>query len=697
MDIKSIIDADDAPPPPKRSGPGSTSQEFRHRPAGYPNPREAQTQIYQERRDGRPPQPSPLQTPGHADHWTNGPSQSAVQSPYQQTPPSSLNSGQHLPPHVLSHSPVHGLQYSQRENYPPSGVPVNRSFGPPTPLSQASSTSTPGSAQGYPNFGRPNSSHSIHTPNSAQHPPSHFRDSPQASHSHKRTLSQSQTGPQFMSQPSTPLGPPSTLPRSSFSLRRESPGSHSREQTFSGGAYSQPQAASPSPATAGSPQGYGVRYLQSLSQEPVNLREREKSLSVSPKTRLPSVPSMNSPEGLSSEAGPWIGQVAPAKRKVESSSPSLASVHEPTMSRMQSTQPRMSSIGVNGLLNAAPTREPPGGLSRHSQPETPSTLDNENRSTSLDYITHSHKSSAAYHANLPSVPQLSSNAKMLPSTQVEKSALTSSPSRSTKKRAHDQSPADGEFKRPIDLEEIASPTDKAPIPSLPAKKKPRLESSPNNPMPVSVENSDANRSISVSNSKADTRANIEKRQKPSRWREIPIWAQSVPRHNRPPKGNPKRPAPRQIPSASVPAQSNSRPNGMQGSIGQSNQANGVHIPVAQPTLASTGPLGPWEPSFLNIIPAEELVRIVSDWLFQNVVQRVDVGVGPAGGGTSGGAVLEIEAKIGQLIDRNTNDRLRLPVLNECVVSHTDPNIRIAFKSSMTEVGPSLTAIYGGLR
>lgn len=136
---------------------------------------------------------------------------------------------------------------------------------------------------------------------------------------------------------------------------------------------------------------------------------------------------------------------------------------------------------------------------------------------------------------------------------------------------------------------------------------------------------------------------------------------------------------------------------MQGSIGQSNQANGVHIPVAQPTLASTGSLGPWEPSFLNIIPAEELVRIVSDWLFQNVVQRVDVGVGPAGGGTSGGAVLEIEAKIGQLIDKNTNDRLRLPVLNECVVSHTDPNIRIAFKSSMTEVGPSLSALCGGFR
>ena len=134
---------------------------------------------------------------------------------------------------------------------------------------------------------------------------------------------------------------------------------------------------------------------------------------------------------------------------------------------------------------------------------------------------------------------------------------------------------------------------------------------------------------------------------------------------------------------------------MQASSGHPNQANGVHIPVAQPTFENTGPLGPWEPSFTNVIPAEELVRIVSDWLFQNVVLRVDVGVGPAGGGTDGGAVLEIEAKIGQLIDKNTNDRLRLPVLNECVVSHTDPSIRIAFKSSMTEVGPSLPALLPG--
>ena len=689
MDIRSIIDADDAPPPRKRSVPGSINQESRPRPAGYSNPHEAQTPIYQERRQARPPQPSPLQTPGQSDHWENGPPHSAVRSPYQQTTPFTLSSGQYFPPQIPSQSPVHGPQYSQRDNYPPSGAPVNRSFGPSTPLSQTPTTSTPGSAHGYSTLGRPSSSHSIPTPNSTQQPPSYFRESPQASHTQLRTLSQSQTGPQHMSQPSTPLGPPSALPRSNFNLRRESQGSHSREQPFQGGAYSQPQAASPSLATSGSP-SYGAQHSH-LNYEPIDLRERERSPSVSPKTRLPSIPSMNPSEMLSSETKTWNEQHKPVKRKVESGSPDLAILREQTMNRRQLTQSRLSSIGVNGLLNAAPTIEPPEGVNRYSHPpEIPLTLDTENKSTSSYYIPRNHISCAPYHASLPSLPHALSNTEMPPLVKVEDSALVDSPSKPTKKRAYPRSTSDNENQRTRNLRDVALPTDKTPVPSLPAKKKPRLGDTPNNPVPISVENSDANQSTTVLDAKVDPKPNLEKKQKPRRWKEVPIWAQSVLRPNRTQNGNSKRSTPRQAPHASGPAQVNGQRNGMQGSDGHSNQANGVHVPVAQPALENTGPLGPWEPSFLNVIPAEELVRIVSDWLFQNVVRRDDVGVGPAGGGVGGGAVLEIEAKIGQLIDKNTNDRIRLPVLNECVVSHTDPSIRIAFKSSMTEVGPSLS-------
>lgn len=403
---------------------------------------------------------------------------------------------------------------------------------------------------------------------------------------------------------------------------------------------------------------------------------------------------MNSSEMLSSEAGAWNEQVLAPKHKVEVTPPDPASVRKPTIDRTQSTQSQMSSIGVNGLLNAAPT-EPSERVNRHSHSEITSILNTEDKNTSSDYTRRNNIPPVPYDTSPMSVPRLSSSAKMPSSIKVEATPSIKSPSKSTKKRALDQSPADDASEPTVDREENGndSPSNQTSVSSQPAKKKPRIGDTPDNPMPVSVESDDANQSTNAPESKEDPKLHPEKKQKPSRWKEIPIWAQSVPRHNRPLNGNPRRPVSRQAPNSLTPGQSNGQPKAMQGAKGNFNQANGVHVPMAQPTLANTGPLGPWEPSFLNIIPADEIVRILSDALFQHVVLRDDVGVAPAGGGTDGGAVLEIEAKIGQLIDKNTNDRLRLPVLSECVVSQADPSIRIAFKSSMTEVGLSLRALF----
>ena len=119
--------------------------------------------------------------------------------------------------------------------------------------------------------------------------------------------------------------------------------------------------------------------------------------------------------------------------------------------------------------------------------------------------------------------------------------------------------------------------------------------------------------------------------------------------------------------------------------GHASNADGIRLPPTQPAMVGNGPLGAWEPSILNMTPSEEVTRVLSDFLFTEVVMRDDVGVAPAGGGKTEGAVLEIEAKIGQLIDKNTNDRIHFPVMSECVVCKSDPSVRIAFKSSMTEV------------
>jgi hypothetical protein len=95
--------------------------------------------------------------------------------------------------------------------------------------------------------------------------------------------------------------------------------------------------------------------------------------------------------------------------------------------------------------------------------------------------------------------------------------------------------------------------------------------------------------------------------------------------------------------------------------------------------------GQWEYNIINKQPQEDLSRRVADFLYNEVVNRRDMNTGPAGGGTVSGAVIEIEAKLGQIIDKNTNDRIQLPVVTECIVSRGNPNLRTAFKSSMTEV------------
>ncbi|OAX79636.1 hypothetical protein ACJ72_06042 [Emergomyces africanus] len=95
-------------------------------------------------------------------------------------------------------------------------------------------------------------------------------------------------------------------------------------------------------------------------------------------------------------------------------------------------------------------------------------------------------------------------------------------------------------------------------------------------------------------------------------------------------------------------------------------------------------LGPWEPSITGVIPHEEITKLICDFLFQQVVMRRDIGAGPAGGSAVGqGAVLEVEAKLGLLVDRNRGERVRIPALTECILAKDDPSIRVGFESSMS--------------
>ena len=90
---------------------------------------------------------------------------------------------------------------------------------------------------------------------------------------------------------------------------------------------------------------------------------------------------------------------------------------------------------------------------------------------------------------------------------------------------------------------------------------------------------------------------------------------------------------------------------------------------------------PWEPSIENQKPMDVFSKAVGDFLFFNVLTN-----GNMEEIRSRGVQFEIEAKLGTIIDKSTNDRIYLPVrVGECVMGD---GARIVFRSSMTEVGPS---------
>lgn len=121
--------------------------------------------------------------------------------------------------------------------------------------------------------------------------------------------------------------------------------------------------------------------------------------------------------------------------------------------------------------------------------------------------------------------------------------------------------------------------------------------------------------------------------------------------------------------------------------------NGGHVtpekrrsqPPPKPAPAEPNPrdlLGPWEASITGTKPLEEIPKQVTDFLFINVVTHDDIQEI-----TSRNIKFEIEAKLGTLIDKDTNQRVNRDLTTECLLADSG---RIAFKSSMTEVSRTMT-------
>lgn len=113
--------------------------------------------------------------------------------------------------------------------------------------------------------------------------------------------------------------------------------------------------------------------------------------------------------------------------------------------------------------------------------------------------------------------------------------------------------------------------------------------------------------------------------------------------------------------------------------------NGPPAPQQPPEPPQVGTLGPWEPSISGFIPHEEVTKFVCDFLFQHVVIRDDVSAAPTGSAAGQGAIIEVEGKLGHLIDMERGDRLHLPLLTESIINRDSPRFRTSFESSMTLV------------
>ncbi|KAL1843994.1 hypothetical protein VTJ49DRAFT_6398 [Mycothermus thermophilus] len=161
------------------------------------------------------------------------------------------------------------------------------------------------------------------------------------------------------------------------------------------------------------------------------------------------------------------------------------------------------------------------------------------------------------------------------------------------------------------------------------------------------------------------------------YRTVPPWAQSMRER---PLSHPNRVLYQPVPHTGYP-QINGKHSRHASPEEKRTTAPAPRAPSAPPPPDSAhqwGPLGPWEASITNWIPQEQLSKAVADFLFQHVVMNEDINEIQARG-----VKFEIEAKLGMLIDKNTNQRVELPVMTECVLSDGGRNW-LGFRSSMTE-------------
>ncbi|KAL2756049.1 hypothetical protein ACRALDRAFT_1070802 [Sodiomyces alcalophilus JCM 7366] len=502
----------------------------------------------------RPP-PSSSAGPGYPFPGTAPPSNSAhgseaSASPVQRHPQLPANSYASRDSYALpAASYIPQQQQPQRQQH--SGHPV-----PQTPP-----IGTPGSNSYI--HQRSQSAHSSPTPTSAQSQNQLNQSFPHVSPVPANKLAPSGEHNRQTSQPPTPLGPPSSTgphqrqhssgPPPSFA---QPPSPYQQRTPANASHFSQAHATPPPPAAPALPRTSASH--DSRSGEPnrrsQSTSERDRSVSISPKTRVPSLPS--STGGQQPRAGAASAVADSETRPTQPSSAIMAGRSDRETAHATPAKRKLADRDLSpGELEKTNTRPPPPGQ-----------------------VNGGHKS---------------------------------------------------------------SPNDRAPS-AQPAPKKPVRYSTP--PPWAQKWDSRGNRRLNKGNFELRKREPPILSARPDKAVTRPerIKQEQASRHNSPEVG---RPGPAQAAES-------------------------------QPRNAAEDLLGPWEPSITGLKPMEEISKTIADFLFVNVIGSPD-----AGEIMSRGIQFEIEAKLGTLIDKDTNDRVMKFVATECILHDTG---RLAFRSSMTE-------------
>ncbi|KAK0649020.1 CYTH-like domain-containing protein [Cercophora newfieldiana] len=279
-------------------------------------------------RPAPPPPPPPLQRISPNDLRSPSVGSGPGPSPYRQTPTSSISAASvgYPFPQQTPTSPVQRHQYPphqaayHRDSFPQPSVPGGMT-GPPGGVSymqpqqvpQTPPVVTPG-GHPYPPHQRSQSTHSTPTPTSAQSQPGQqygapfIQGSPVATHHNLPQMDPQQRQP---SQPPTPVAAPLSRPAQTMSFGQ--PPSPYQQRMSTTATYPHPpplQRSPPAPPPPSLPRhSSSTSIYDPLGQDPLRRSQshgdRDRSISVSPKTRIPSLPtSAGRPGSLASVSAP---------------------------------------------------------------------------------------------------------------------------------------------------------------------------------------------------------------------------------------------------------------------------------------------------------------------------------------------------------------------------------------------------------